>query len=71
MRDPTVNYEIAITLCFQLCSASYTTLLPKNSMRNASTINPVTRENTDNNVGKPPLATTTQHLVLSANGTQR
>ena len=47
---PTINYCLesaaAITLCFQLCSARYTALKMKNSVRIVSAINPVTTENT-------------------------
>ena len=35
-----------ITLCFQLCSAHYTALQMKNSMRSISAINPAATENT-------------------------
>ena len=49
---PTINYcfesAAAITLCFQLCSARYTALQMKNSVRIISAINPVSMENTDN-----------------------
>ena len=41
-----INYcfesAVAITLHFQLCSASYTAIQMKNSRRSASAINPVT-----------------------------
>ena len=37
----------AIALHFQLCSACYTELQKKNSVRIVSTINPVTTESTD------------------------
>ena len=59
---PTINYCLesiaAITLCFQLCSARYTALQMKNSVRIASAINPVTTENMDDSrlqctVGEP------------------
>ena len=47
----TINYCLesaaAITLHFQLCSAPYTALQTKNSVRIISAINPVTTENTD------------------------
>ena len=38
---------VAITLQFQLCSARYTALQTKNSVRIISAISPVTTENTD------------------------
>ena len=48
---PTINYCLesaaAITLCFLLCSARYTALQTKNSVRIVSAISPVTTENTD------------------------
>ena len=48
---PTIYYclesALAITLHFQLCSAPYTALQTKNSVRIISAINPVTTENTD------------------------
>ena len=40
--------KVAITLCFQLCSACFTALQIKHSRRSAFAINPVTMENTDN-----------------------
>ena len=48
---PTINYclksSVAIMLCFQLCSARYTALQTKNSVRIVSEISPVTMESTD------------------------
>ena len=48
---PTINYclksVVAITLRFQLCSAHYTVLQTKDSVRIVSAINPVTMENAD------------------------
>ena len=51
---PTINYCLknvaAITLCFQLCSAHYTALQMKNSVRIVSAINPVSTENMDDSI---------------------
>ena len=45
---PTINYCLvsaaAITLCFELCSARYTALQTKNSVRIISAMSPVTTE---------------------------
>ena len=79
---PTINYCLesaaAITLRFQLFSASYTMLPTKNSVRITSAINPVTTENTDGCLQTycreaMHLATANQRLGLLAkrNGTQR
>ena len=77
---PTINYclesAVAITLRLQPCSARYTALQTKNSVRIASAINPVTTENTDDShlqMEAMHRATANQHLGLSAqrNGTQR
>ena len=62
LRTSTINYCLesaaTFTLRFQLCSARYTALQMKNSVRIVSAINPVTMENTDDSrlqrtVGKP------------------
>ena len=49
------NYQltdVAIVLCFQLCSAHYTTLQAKNSRRSTSAINPICMENMDDSCYK-------------------
>ena len=52
---PTINYCLvsvaAIMLRFQLCSARYTALQTKNSVRIISVISPVTMENTEDSLG--------------------
>ena len=59
-----------ITLRFQLCSAHYTALQTKNSVRIISAINPVTMENMDDSHLQMYCreamrhATTNQHLWL-------
>ena len=66
-----------IALRFQLCSACYTELQKKNSVRIVSAINPVTTENTDDyrlqTYCREAMhrATANQHLKLSTkrNGT--
>ena len=73
---PTINYCLvsaaAITLRFQPCSASYTALQTKNSVRIISAINPVTTENTDDSRLQTYCreamhrTTTNRHLWLSA-----
>ena len=68
-----------IMLRFQLCSARYTALQTKNSVRIISVISPVTTENTDDSHSQTYCreamhrATANRHLWLSAkrNGTQR
>ena len=83
LMPPTINYCLesaaAITLCFQLCSASYTALQAKNSVRIISAISPFTMKNTDNSRLQTYCrevmhrATANRHFRLSAkrNGTQR
>ena len=44
----TPKSEVAIRLCFQLCSDHYMVLQTKNSMRSFSAINPVAMENIGN-----------------------
>ena len=81
---PTINYCLEsaapITLHFQLCSARYTALQMKNSVRNVSAISPFTTENNTDDSHLQTYcrevmhrATMNQHLGLSAkrNGGQR
>ena len=45
-QNASPNREVAIMLCFQLCSAHYTVLKMKYSTRSMSAISPVAMENT-------------------------